>query len=93
MKIIGIDYSITCPSICIYSGNGEFSYKACSFFYLTDKKKYEINTKQFQGVRYPVYEILTERYAKLAQWAVNIIKSVNVCAVYPDISNVIRRLV
>lgn len=75
MRFIGVDYSITCPSICVYSGNNEFNYSDCVFHYLTDKKKYEINTKKFQGLRYPIYEILIERYTKLGQWAANIIKS------------------
>ena len=41
--LAGIDYSMTCPSICIHDNPEEdeqFSIDNCSFFFATDSKKY-----------------------------------------------------
>ena len=38
-KIIGIDYSLTCPAVCVT--NGSFDFEDCKFYYTTTKKKYE----------------------------------------------------
>ena len=41
MVIAGIDYSMTCPAICVYNGDGiTFSFNQCKFYFLTDRKKY-----------------------------------------------------
>ncbi len=50
MYIIGIDYSLTCPCICIGSReNSKFS--DCQFFYLTSKsKKIVIDKDNIHGV-------------------------------------------
>ena len=36
--IVGIDYSLNSPAICIADDN--FDFKKCSFHFLTSKKKY-----------------------------------------------------
>ena len=38
-KIIGIDYSLTSPAVCVT--NGSFDFEDCKFYYTTTKKKYE----------------------------------------------------
>ena len=38
--IVGIDYSLTCPAICITEGTS-FAFEDCYFYYTTPKKKYE----------------------------------------------------
>ena len=37
-KTIGIDYSLTTPAICVC--NGDFGFKNCKFYYLTNVNKY-----------------------------------------------------
>ena len=37
--IVGIDYSLNSPAICVATGGGT-SFSDCNFYYLTSKKKY-----------------------------------------------------
>lgn len=42
MTYFGIDYSMTSPAVCIYDDSaGEFNFKNCQVYYLTQTKKYE----------------------------------------------------
>ena len=38
-KIIGIDYSLSSPAICVC--RGDFKFDNCKIYYLTNVKKYE----------------------------------------------------
>tara|TARA_R100000005_G_C4984351_1_gene193102 strand:- start:1279 stop:1851 length:573 start_codon:yes stop_codon:yes gene_type:complete len=70
--IAGIDYSMTCPCICIYSGNKrKFDPKACRFHYLIDKNKYseKFETNIF-GDKYFEWETDIQRYDSIADWAI-----------------------
>jgi len=40
MVIAGIDYSLRGPAICVFKGEGDFDFKHCKFYFLTDTKKY-----------------------------------------------------
>lgn len=42
MIIAGIDYSMTSPAICIADTDKSWSYENCSFFFLTEKKKFDV---------------------------------------------------
>jgi hypothetical protein len=71
MLIAGVDYSMTCPSICVFNGNlGEFSFKKCKFYYLTDKKKYanQFHTN-IKGENFQYYEGDYMRFDSISQWA------------------------
>jgi len=74
MKIIAsIDYSLTCPAICVFAScddTEEFSFNACSFYFLTEIEKY---SKTFRsnifGQSFIDWETQEQRYESIADWA------------------------
>ena len=70
--LAGIDYSLTGPAVCVFSGTGLFSFNQCSFYYLTDTKKYAKTFKNnIHGELFAEYNAETERYKTIADWACN----------------------
>ena len=82
MIIAGIDYSLRGPSICIFHGIDaytgekvkEFSFQNCSFFFLTDVKKYA-NTfmNNIHGRLITDVECYSSRYNSISDWAVEVL--------------------
>jgi hypothetical protein len=74
MIIAGIDYSLNGPCICIFSGNSEFSFQACNFYFLTDVKK---NATTFlgniEGRLFDEYQEECERYDTISDWVIKLI--------------------
>jgi Holliday junction resolvasome RuvABC endonuclease subunit len=81
MRIAGIDYSLTSPSICIHEGDA-WDVKNCKFFYLSPKKKWVIRSGQFFGTEYEVFDSDTHRYNNLSKWSLDIISSHNVSSCF-----------
>ena len=60
--LVGIDYSITCPCLCLYDERHPFKFDNCFFYYLTNTKKfadkilsvkchgYEIGSDEFEAI-------------------------------------------
>ena len=81
---IGIDYSLSCPGLCINTSEEEFRYEDCKFYYLTNTKKYEGTFKEkmafgtsaveYIGTPHRPYSSEPERYNNIANWAIDIIK-------------------
>ena len=74
MKIIaGIDYSLTCPAICVfasYKDNEKFSFNACSVYFLTEVKRYtQTYRSNIFGQSFIDWETQEERYESIADWA------------------------
>ena len=73
MLIAGIDYSLCGPAICVFDGK-DFSYKNCSFYYLTDTKKYaDTYMGNIFGERFIDWNTEQERYSSIADWATEVI--------------------
>ena len=76
---IGIDYSLSCPGVCINTSTDEFRYEDCKFYYLTTRKKfvgaYKHNGVSFEGTEHKPYSSEPERYENIADWVVDIINS------------------
>lgn len=68
-KVVGIDYSMSSPAICIHTGN-TWSFSNCKFYFLTQKKKCVINTKIFCGDYQLDYDCQESRFSQLAEWAI-----------------------
>ena len=73
MKIIGIDYSLTCPCCCVVDGgfNGDNAgLDNCRFYYLTGVKKYEglFLDGQIQGDYFPDWNTQQERHDNISEW-------------------------
>jgi len=71
MIIAGIDYSLRGPAICVYNSDaGEFEFKYCSFYFLTNTQKYAtMFDKNIFGERFFQWNCDSERYETIADWA------------------------
>ena len=81
-KIAGIDFSLSSPSICIYTGDN-FNYKDCFFYFLTDRKK---NAKYYNhkliGSLMEPYLCQEERYHNISNWALKVLSIHHVDTVF-----------
>ena len=77
MISVGIDYSISCPCVCINHGKNKLD-----FFYIIDKKKYigitKINDMTFEGIEYPLFKNSMNRYNSLANLLISKLNLYNV---------------
>jgi|TARA_B100001964_G_scaffold229867_1_gene282681 hypothetical protein len=79
MKIlIGIDYSLTTPAICVHKGS-KFEWKNCTIYYLTSVKKYEGDylKGKINGRFHLPYTSQTERHDQISSWALRVIPNTN----------------
>jgi len=75
MIIAGIDYSLRGPSICVFNGD-VFTFDNCTFYYLTDTKKYtieDLHTYNLIGENFNEWNSEVERYKSIADWALEIV--------------------
>jgi hypothetical protein len=71
--LVGIDYSITSPAICLFDEKKEFSFKNCSFYFLTNTKKYATKiSPNINGESFEEYAYDTERFDTISEWATNL---------------------
>ena len=75
---VGIDYSMSCPAVCIHNG-GVFT-----FHYLAPAKKYEGDFKEFDidfdrptifGYIKPEFSTQEERFDKISDWVLSVIET------------------
>jgi Holliday junction resolvasome RuvABC endonuclease subunit len=77
-SIAGIDYSLTSPAVCVYTGDVEdFSYELCNVFFLSNTKRYsDFCKKNIDGRgNLTEWETPEERYDFISDWALDIILS------------------
>jgi len=75
-RIGGIDYSLSCPAVTIYTGEKEnFSFDNCQSFFLSGVKKYEdYRYKNIEGSpQFKLWETPEERYDFISDWALDIL--------------------
>lgn len=68
--VVGIDYSMSCPSICVHCGN-TWSFDNCHFHFLTPKKKFNWSKGAFSGTLHKEYLSEQERFDNIAAWAIS----------------------
>lgn len=79
MVVVGIDYSITSPGLCI-AKKEKFSFKACQFHYLNKK---DISARNIHHHEYPSYNLDIERYSLISDWVISQIGDLkDDCVVY-----------
>jgi len=70
--IIGIDYSLTSPAICVTK---DFKFENSQFYYLTNKKKYiGPMSKNIFGFEHQEYNTPIHRFSQISDWAFDTIK-------------------
>ena len=67
MRIVGIDYSLSSPCICISDWSTN-NYYDCRIFFLTNIKKYNLDIDNIQGDLHPDYSCEEERYYNITNW-------------------------
>lgn len=72
--MVGIDYSMSSPSICVHKGK-EWSIDNCTFYFLTSRKKFVFPSKVFVGTLHKDYLSQEERFYNIASWALSKIPS------------------
>lgn len=70
--VVGVDYSLTSPAICIHVGD-EWHIRNCSFHFLTDRPKLEGKNQQFYGTLKPAHSCDEQRHDQLSGWAYDLI--------------------
>lgn len=73
MIIAGIDYSLTSPAICVHEGD-QWNFDNCTFYYMVKRDKLLESEKGFNPTLYPEYDHDIERFTKLSDWSLNILK-------------------
>ena len=70
--IIGIDYSLTSPAICITT---DFVFKNSKFYYLTNKKKcIGAMAKNITGFEHKEYDTPIRRFSQISDWVYELIE-------------------
>ena len=70
MKIVGIDYSISSPSVCVFEGD-EFNYKQCKFHFLSNRKTLHNQYGNIIGYPHPIYNSQEERFDNISSWTLD----------------------
>ena len=81
VRIGGIDYSLTSPSVCVYNGDKDnFTFDRCKIFYLSSVKKFsEIVNNNLEGqATLKEYACPEERYDYISDWALDILISYDI---------------
>lgn len=68
MKIAGIDYSMTSPSVCVFEGD-TWDVKSCKLYYMVKSDKKVYSKGIFKGFVYPKFSSDQERFHLLAEWS------------------------
>lgn len=66
----GIDYSISCPAMCIHEGDN-WSYDNCHFYYLTSRKKSLINCGNITSELHKSFSSNEERFDQIADFFIS----------------------
>jgi len=82
--VCGIDYSMTSPALCVYNtDSGEFKFDNCTFYFLTQSKKYEIDTENIHGMLFE-YDDEMQRYDIISSYFLDRIMENEVDKVYME---------
>lgn len=78
MHIAAIDYSLNGPAICVFDTKKEFNFQNCSFYFLTDVKKYATSFYgNIHGELFQDYEGDCERYDSISSWVMRIVSGID----------------
>jgi len=70
--IVGIDYSLNSPAVCV--ADDSFDFNKCQFYFLTNKKKYIGQMrKNVTGEEIQEYNTPIHRFANISDWVFNIL--------------------
>lgn len=74
MKVVGIDWSMSCPGLCIYDTKDKLNFDNCQLFFMHDNKKFDKSFGNIHGFKQKPFETQEERFHNLSEWAMEIIQ-------------------
>lgn len=78
----GIDYSFTCPAICVHPMRPIKNFDDCLVFFYTAQTKYNSTFhKNIHGMIHQPYHSEQERFDNISQWAISILEKLKVSKV------------
>ena len=79
MVIAGIDYSLTCPAICIHdSYDGVFNFDNAKFYFRSNLQRFDkFHENRIWGENHGQWKTDEDRYDDIATWALDILTSVH----------------
>ena len=77
MIVAGIDYSLTCPGICVYdSEDGAFTFQNTHNYFRSNLQRFEMfNENRVCGENHGPWKADEDRYDDIANWALQILIS------------------
>jgi Holliday junction resolvasome RuvABC endonuclease subunit len=72
--VAGLDWSMTCPSICIWDKSKPFKFSNCVFYFYIDNKKYDKSFGNIHGFKAELYQSEQERFDNISEWAMTIMR-------------------
>lgn len=76
--IAGIDWSMSCPCICVHNTKDKLEFKNCQFFFYHDNKKFDKSFANIHGFKQKDYSCAEERYNNLSDWGMEILQKFGV---------------
>lgn len=70
----GLDWSMTCPCICIHDSKTPLEFKNCTFYFYIDNKKWDQSFGNIHGFKAALFNGDEERFNNIATWAMTILK-------------------
>lgn len=70
MTLVGIDYSLTCPCVCVANSK---NFNDCYFYFLHDNQKHTGQALNILGDQHDEYLTDQQRYENIASWVLNIL--------------------
>ena len=71
--LVGVDYSITCPCLCLFDERRDFNFQNCFFYYLTNTKKFADKIlPNITGESFQDYVADVDRFDSISDWSINL---------------------
>lgn len=71
--IAGLDWSMSCPAICIWDKKKPFTFANCVFYFYIDNKKFDKSYGNIHGFKAELYQTEQERFDNISEWAMTIL--------------------
>jgi putative uncharacterized protein 24 len=78
MVYAGIDYSMTCPAICIWDSAQPLEFKNCQIFFIKKEPKFCKDYSNIHGIELPYWNTQEERFDKISDIFLQIMQKFNV---------------
>lgn len=74
MIVAGLDWSMSCPSICIHDTKKPLTFENCTFYFLIANKKFNKSWDNVHGFFNSEWKSEQERFDNISEWAIAILK-------------------